>query len=140
MSPMLMAVGTDVEEVGSVQAVGLGVGACAFLVAGARSAAFFLHWLPLGWLGCLLVGEPQELVLQGFLLGEKKLGYTDGVSADSVLPLQLLVLYHEQDLFVGDAHQMPRGGGGVMHQGPQVEDVVHGDLVGMVGKRISKLP
>ena len=50
VSPVLVAIGTDVEELIAVQAVSPGVDASTCLVAGVR-LSFFLQLFPLGLLG-----------------------------------------------------------------------------------------
>ena len=60
VSPMLVMIGTDVEEVVSVQAVGPGMCASTCLVAEGGFGSFFLHRFLLGWFGRQLVGEPAE--------------------------------------------------------------------------------
>ena len=130
MGPMFVTVGTNVEEEGSIHAVRLGVGACTCLESRARFAALFLHWFLLGSLDRLFVGEPEELGLDGFLLGQEELSCTDGVPVHSVRPLQLFMLHHEQNLLVSAAHEVSGAGGGVAHERLQVEDAVSGDFSG----------
>ena len=77
-----------------------------------------------------LVGKSEELGLDGFLLGQQELCSTDGIPGGRVLPLELFVLDHEQDLFVNRANQVPRGGGGVTHHVLQIPDVVPDNLCG----------
>ena len=62
LSPVLVAIGTEVEELIAIKAVSPGMGGGACLVAGARLSCF-LHLFLLGLLGRRLVGEPEKLVL-----------------------------------------------------------------------------
>ena len=64
---------------------------------------------PLYYFPCFgrLGREVEELRLDGFFLGCEQLGGSDGVSGGSILPLELFVLHHQQDLFVGGADEMP---------------------------------
>ena len=71
---------------------------------------------------------PEELGLNGFLLGKEELGCTDGVPVHGILPLQLFMLHHEQNLLVRAAHEVPGGGGSVAHERVHVE--VSGDFGG----------
>ena len=50
--------------------------------------------------------EP-ELFLDCFFFGCKQLGSSDGVSGGSILPLELLMLHHQEDLFVGGMDEVP---------------------------------
>ena len=102
---VLKALGTDVQEPGSIDVVVLEVGAGAIVETLARLGLLLGLWLVpcIGRLG----REVGELRLDGFFLGDKQLGGSDGVSGGSVLPLELFVLHHQQDLFVGGADEMP---------------------------------
>ena len=93
------AVGTNVQHPGPIDDVVLEVGAGAIVEALARLG----HLLGLWIVPCLgrLGREVEELRLDGFFLGYKQLGSSEGVSGGSILPLELFVLHHQQDLFVG---------------------------------------
>ena len=99
------AMGTDVPHPGPIDDVVLGVGAGAIVEALARLDLLLGLWLVpcFGRLG----REVEELRLDGFFLGCEELGGSDGVSGGSILPLELFVLHHQQDLFVGGADEMP---------------------------------
>ena len=102
---VLKALGTDVQEPGSIDVVVLEVGAGAIVETLARLGLLLGLWL----VPCIsrLGREVGELRLDGFFLGDQQLGGSDGVSGGSVLPLELFVLHHQQDLFVGGADEMP---------------------------------
>ena len=99
------AMGTDVQHPGPIDDVVLEVGAGAIVEALARLELLLGLWLVpcFGRLG----REDEELRLDGFFLGYKQLGGSDAVSGGSILPLELFVLHHQQDLFVGGADEMP---------------------------------
>ena len=82
---------------------------------------------------------PEELGLDGILLGEEELGCADEVPVHSVLHLQLFMFHHDQNLLVGAANEVPGGRGCVPHDGLQVENMATSVAgpTGMVGKRIS---
>ena len=62
-------------------------------------------WL-VPWFG-RLGREVEELFLDCFFFGCKQLGGSDGVSGGSILPLELLMLHHQEDLFVGGTDEVP---------------------------------
>ena len=97
---MLKAVRAYVQHLGPINGVVLLVRAYSGVIAVTWLAGFLLHLLLL-FLPCLgrgLVWEIKELGLDGFLFGQEKLCGPDGISG--VLPLELLVFYHKQDLLV----------------------------------------
>ena len=99
------AVGTDVQHPGPIDDVVLEVGAGTVVVAVARLELLLGLWL-VPWFS-RLGREVEELRLDGFFFGDKQLGSSDGVSGGSILPLELLMLHHQKDLFVGGADEVP---------------------------------
>ena len=99
------AVGTDVQHPGPIDDVVLEVGAGAVVETLARLELLLGLWL-VPWFG-RLGREVEELRLDGFFFGYEQLGGSDGVSGGSILPLELLVLHHQKDLFVGGTDEMP---------------------------------
>ena len=99
------AVGTDVQHPGPIDDVVLEVGAGTVVVTVARLELLLGLWL-VPWFG-RLGREVEELCLDGFFFGYKQLGSSDGVSGGSILPLELLMLHHQKDLFVGGTDEVP---------------------------------
>ena len=98
---MFETIGADMQHHGPIKSVALLVGASSGVVTVARLSSFLLHLCFL--LPCLsrgLVWEPQELGLNGFLLSQQELGGPDGISGGCILPLELLIFHHKQNLFV----------------------------------------
>ena len=71
---------------------------------GAGTVVVAVAWLELllglwlvPWFG-RLGREVEELCLDCFFFGYKQLGGSDGVSGGSILPLELLMVHHQEDL------------------------------------------
>ena len=129
---MLKAVGTNVQHPGPVDSVVLCMRANSGVEAETRFAGFLFHLLLL-LLPCLgrgCIRKVKELGLDGLLLLQQELCGPDRISGDCVLPLELLMFDHKQDLLVCISDQMPRGGRGVAHHRLQIADVVPGYLGG----------
>ena len=88
--------GTDVQHPGPIDDVVLEVSAGAVVDALARFELLLGLWI-VPWFG-RLGREVEELFLDCFFLGCKQLGGSDGVSGGSILPLELLMLHHQQNL------------------------------------------
>ena len=104
VAAVLVAIRAAVEEKHSIQVVTLGVSTRSHLVTWAWLASLFFHWFLLACLVWLFVWNPEELGLYGLILGQEKLGHPDQVPIHCILPLQLFMLHHEQDLLVGRAN------------------------------------
>ena len=99
------AVGTNAQHPGPIDDVVFLVGAGTVVVAVARLELLLGLWL-VPWFG-RLGREVEELFLDCFFVGCKQLGGSDGVSGGSILPLELLMLHHQEDLFVGGTDEVP---------------------------------
>ena len=130
---MLEAVGANVEHLGLIDGVSFCVRVPSGVETDTRFADLLFHLLLLlllPCLGCGCVREANELDLDDLLLGQQELCGPDGISSDCVLPLELLMLDHKQDLLVSRPDKMPRGGQGIAHHFLQIADVVPGNLGG----------
>ena len=101
------AMRTDVQHPGPVDRMVLDVGAGASVKAVAGLERLFLGLWLVPWFRCRLCREVAELCLDVLFFGQKQLGGSDGVSGRSILPLELLMLHHQEDLFVGGTDEVP---------------------------------
>ena len=82
------------------------MGAGTVVEAVARLDGLLLRLWLVPWFG-RLGREVEELCLDGLFFSQKQLGGSDGVSGGSILPLELLMLHHQEDLLVGGTDEVP---------------------------------
>ena len=100
MSMTVVAVSEAMQHPGPIDSMVLGMGAGASVKAVAWLERLFLGLWLVPWFRC-------GLCLDGFFFGYKQLGGSDGVSGGSILPLELLMLHHQEDLLVGGTDEVP---------------------------------